>query len=76
HDPAAAGLELSVEGKSILIGVAMVLSAMTLQWIEVPARTAGDPKRATLLSCLALICAMFACVAVYGSERWGGANTH
>lgn len=74
--PAAAGLELSAEGKSILIGVAVVLSAMTLQWIEVPARTAGDPKRATLLSCLALICAMFACVAVYGSERWGGANTH
>lgn len=74
--PAAAGLELSVEGKSILIGVAVVLSAITLQWIEVPARTASNPKRATLLSCLALICAMIACVAVYGSERWGGADTH
>lgn len=72
--PAAAGLELSAEGKSILIGIAIVLSAITLQWIEVPARTAKNAKQATLLSCVALICAMIACVAVYGTEKWGGAD--
>ncbi|MBA7472684.1 MAG: acyltransferase [Bradyrhizobium icense] len=72
--PAASGLELSSEGKSILIGIAIVLSAITLQWVEVPARTAKNAKQATLLSCLALICAMIACVAVYGAEKWGGAD--
>ncbi|MCP4621403.1 MAG: acyltransferase [Bradyrhizobium sp.] len=72
--PAAAGLPLSAMGKSILIGVAVALSAMTLQWIEIPARTADNAKRATFFSCVALIGAMLACVVVYGVERWSRAD--
>ncbi|MBC7051891.1 hypothetical protein G6O46_23035, partial [Salmonella enterica subsp. enterica serovar Enteritidis] len=68
------GLPLSAMGKSILIGVAVALSAMTLQWIEIPARTAGNAKRATFFSCVALIGAMLACVVVYGVERWSRAD--
>jgi peptidoglycan/LPS O-acetylase OafA/YrhL len=68
--PAAADVELNLWTNAGLVGVAFVCAALTLRWIETPARRSIAPRRAALVSCLALFGASILCAAIYANTRW------
>jgi peptidoglycan/LPS O-acetylase OafA/YrhL len=67
--PLAAGIELTAVWKFILLIGAVLLSALSLKWIETPARQSKMPYQATLLSVAALALAAALSVGVYVTER-------
>ncbi len=67
--PAAAGFELNLSKRLLLMVVAVGVSALTLKWIETPFRTSSAPARAAVLACGALLAAGGLVVALYAIER-------